>query len=100
MTPPCQAWVEAHLPHLLRTRHEEVDGGVGDHAVGETLDGVVVALPDVQAVALLATVFHGHGVTVLGGVARHFSHRAADLQPFERHKNISGHLETHTQVER
>lgn len=79
MTQPCQAWVEAHLLHLLRPRHEEVDGDVGDHAVGESLDGVVVALSDVQAVALLASLFHGQGVTVRGAVARHFFHRAADL---------------------
>lgn len=99
MTLPCQAWVEAHLPHLLRPRHEEVDGDVGDHAVGESLDNMVVALSNVQAVALLASVFHGHGVRVGGGVARHLSHRTADLQPFEWHKIILGHLETCMQVE-
>lgn len=86
MAAPWQARVETRLPHLLCPRHEEVDGGVGDHAVGESIDGVVVAFPDVQAVAILTSFFHGHGVTVCGGVARHFSHCAADLQPSERHK--------------
>lgn len=47
---------------------------------------MVVASSHVQAVALLASFFHGHGVTECLGVARRFSHYAANLQPSEGHK--------------
>lgn len=58
MSVSCQAGVKAHLQHLFSPPHEEVNDSVGDYAVREPLDDVVVALSDVQAVALLPSFFH------------------------------------------
>ena len=47
MTLPWHAGVEAHLLHLVRPAHEEVDDSISNHAVGKLLDGMVVAISDV-----------------------------------------------------
>lgn len=79
MTLACQIGVEAHLAHHVCPPHEEVDDSVGHHAAGKALDHVVVAVPDVQAVALLSPCLHGDGVSEGCRVTRHLPDRTADL---------------------
>ncbi len=58
MTLSCEAGVKAHLLHLVRPPHEEVDDGISYHTVGKSLDVVVVAISHMQTVALLSPFFH------------------------------------------
>lgn len=80
MAVSCQTGVEAGLPHFVRLSHEEVDDSVSYHAVGKSLNGMVVAISEMQTVALFVPFFHWNGVTKGGSVARHLSHRTTDLK--------------------
>lgn len=44
MTAPCQAGVKAHLLHLVCPPHEEVDDSISHHAIGKSLNDMIVAL--------------------------------------------------------
>lgn len=72
-----EAGVEADLAHLVGARQEEVDHAVCDHAAWETHELVVEAAPLPEAVpAAWCTRLHTQHLTVGGGEARNFSHRA------------------------
>lgn len=79
VTLPCQFRVEAHLTHPVCPSHEEVDDGISHHTVGKSLDVVVVAVPDVQTVALLSPFFHRDGVSKRCRVTCRLPDRTANL---------------------
>lgn len=70
--------VEAHLPHLVGARQEEVDHAIGDHAAREARELVVEAALLAEAVAeARRTRVHAQHLPVGGGEARDLPHRAA-----------------------
>lgn len=89
MTLARQNGVEAHLTHHVCPPHEEVDDSVGHHAVGKALDVVVVAISDVQTVALLSPSFHRDGVSKCCRVTCHLSDCTANLpSPGQRRETV------------
>lgn len=87
MTLACQIGVEAHLTHHVCPPHEEVDDSVGHHTAWKALDDVVVAISDVQTVAVLSPFFHRDGVPKCCRVTRHLPDCTANLpSPAQGHE--------------
>lgn len=92
MTLACQIDVEAHLTHHVCPPHEEVDDSVGHHTVGKPLNDVMVAISDVQAVALLPPSFHRDGVSKCCRVPRHLPDCPANLpSAAQGHEMVKSH---------
>lgn len=80
MSPSWKPWVKANLPHFVCLCHEKVDDGICYDTVGESLDDMVVSIPDVQAVTVLPPFLHGNGMTICGSVTCYLPHCTANLK--------------------